>query len=50
MRISDFYHILMLIVDSMLLGRFKLGYDVLDVSGVGAKFSGCISDGHFILD
>ena len=47
---SVIYQLLLLIVDSILLGRFKLGDKVLYVSGVDAKISGCITDGEFILD
>ena len=47
---SVLYQLLLLIVDSILLGRFKLGDEVLYVSVVDAKISGCITDGEFILD
>ena len=46
---SVIYQLLLLIVDSILLGRFKLGDEVLDVSGLGSIFSGHGADGDFIL-
>ena len=45
-----FYQLLMFIVDPILLGVFKLGDDILDLSGMGAIFIGHGTDGDFILD
>ena len=50
MLIAIFYKFIMIIGDYVLLGGIELGYEVLDIPGVDAKFSGCISDGEFILD
>ena len=48
--IAVFYQIPLVIGDSIFLGGFKLGCDVLDMSVVDAKNSRCIADGYFILD
>ena len=48
--ISVLYNILLIIGDPILLGRLKLGDDVLDLSGVDAKYSGFRVDGEFILN
>ena len=48
--VSVFYKIILFLVDYILLGGFKLGYEVLDLSEVDAKLSGYRSDGDFILD
>ena len=50
MMIPFFYHIILFLGDSILLRRFKLGNEVLDLLGLDAIFSGLISDGDFILD
>ena len=39
----------MFIVDPILLGVFKLGDGILDLSGMGAIFIGHGTDGDFIL-
>ena len=49
MLIAIFHNIILVIGDSVLLGGFKLGDEVLDVYGVDAKFSECRSDGDFIF-
>ena len=49
MWISIFYHITLILGYSVFLGEFKLGYEVLDVYGVDAKFVECIYDEDFIL-
>ena len=50
MLVSVLYQLLLVIVDRILLGRFKLGDEVLDQSGMGAIFLGHGADGDFILD
>ena len=45
-----FYQLLMFIGHHILLGRFKLGDEALDLSGVDAKSFGSGSDADFILD
>ena len=50
MLISVFYQLLLIIVDSILLLRFKLVDDFLDISGVDAKISGYQYDEESILD
>ena len=42
--------LIIIIVEYVLLGGFKLGDEVLDVSDVDAKFAGFRSDGYFIFD
>ena len=49
MWISIFYQITLILVDSILLGGLKLGYEILDVYGVDAKFVECRSDEYSIL-
>ena len=49
MLIDILYQIILFIGDPILLGRFKLGDEVLDVSGLGSIFSGHGADGDFIL-
>ena len=41
MLISFLYQIILLIGESILLGGSKIGDEVLNVSGVDEKFSGC---------
>ena len=48
--VAVFYQLLLIIGDSVLLGRFKLGDEPLDISGVDAKISGYQYDEEFILD
>ena len=43
------YHIIMILVESVLLGGFKLGDEVLDVYGVDAKYLEYRSDKDLIL-
>ena len=49
MLISVFYKLLLILGDSILLGRFKLRNEVLDDLGIYADFTGCIYDGELIL-
>ena len=42
-------HIILILGDSILLGRFKLGDEVLDVYGVDEKIVECRYDECFIL-
>ena len=49
-RIYVFYHTIMLLGYSILLGGFKLGDEVLDMLVLNAKFSRFVYDGDFILD
>ena len=44
---SDFYQLLLFLGYYILLGGLKLGYEVLDLSGV-ENFYGYIEDGEFI--
>ena len=44
MRISIYYHIILVIGDSVLLGVFEIGYGVLDVFGVEKNILECRSD------
>ena len=46
---SVFYQLTLILGDYILLGRFKLGDEALDISGVYAKFSEFRSDGDFIF-
>ena len=50
MLISVFYQILLFIGDPILLGGFKLGGEVLDMSVLGDIFIGHGKYGNFILD
>ena len=50
MLISFFYQFLLVIGDPILLGGFKLGDEVLDLSGLGSIFIGHGAHGDFILD
>ena len=50
MLIAVFYQLLLFLGYSILLVGFKLGYEVLYLLVVEAKFSRCRSDGNFILD
>ena len=50
MTISVFYQILLFIRYPILLGGFKLGYKVLDMSEPGDIFYGHGADEDFILD
>ena len=50
MLISVLYQILLFVGYPILLGGFKLGDEVLDLSGLGAIFIGHGADGDFILD
>ena len=49
MMISVLCHILLFLEYSILLRRSNFKYEVIDISGVDAKFSGCRSDGYLIL-
>ena len=46
---SVFYKVIILLGDSVLLGRFKLGDETLDVSGVDSKFTEFRYDGDSIF-
>ena len=48
--VGIFYHILPFLKYSMLFIEFKLGDEILDLLGMETNFSGCRSDGDFILD
>ena len=48
--ISVFYQAILVLGDYILLGGLKLGYEVLDLSGVDAKIHRCRAEGEFILD
>ena len=48
--IAVFCQLLLFIGDPILLGKFKLGDEVLDLSVLGAIFIGHCTDGDFILD
>ena len=50
MTISVFYQLLLFLGYPILLGGFKLGDEVPDLSVVEAKYYGCRADGDFILD
>ena len=50
MLISVFCQILLICGDSILLGRFKLGDEFLDIYGVDTKFPGYQYDKEFIFD
>ena len=50
MLIYIFYKLLLFLGDPILLGGFKLGYEVLDLFGVDVKDSACRADRDFILD
>ena len=50
MTISIFYQLLLFLGYPILLGGFKLGDEVPDLSVVEAKYYGCRADGDFILD
>ena len=43
--IAVFYQIFLILGESILLGRFKLGDEFLDVSSEDTKFEVCRSDG-----
>ena len=47
--ISIFYQLILLLGYSILLDGFKIRDEVLDLSRVDAKISGCRLDGDFIL-
>ena len=47
--IGVLYQLILLLGYSILLGGFKIGDEVLDVSYVDAKLSECISSGDLIL-
>ena len=49
MTISFFYHILLFIGDPILLGGFKIGYEVLDMSVLGGICFGNSADADFIF-
>ena len=49
MLVAVFYQLLLIIGYPILLGRFKLGNEVLDLSRLGAIFIGHGMDGDFIL-
>ena len=44
-----FYQLLLVIGDPIFFGGFKMGYGLLDQSGLGAIFLGPIVDGDFIF-
>ena len=48
--IAVFYQILLFIGYPILLGGFKLGDEVLDLTGLGVIFIGHGADGDFILN
>ena len=48
--IAVLYHLILFIGDTILLGGFKPGYEVLDLSGIGDIFIECGADEDFILD
>ena len=50
MPISIFYQRIIILVEPILLGGFKLKDYFLDVYSVDAKFEGCRSDRDFISD
>ena len=50
MLMSIFYQLLLVIVDHIFLGGFKLGDEVLDQSGLGTIFFGNGADEYLILD
>ena len=50
MLVSVFYQLLVVIVDPIFLGGFKMGDEFLDQSGLGAIFVGHGMDEDFILD
>ena len=50
MLIAVFYHIIMFNGNPILLGGFKRGHEVLDMSVMGAIFWGDGADADFILD
>ena len=47
--IAIFYYIIIILGDSVMFVGSKLGYEVLDVFGVDAKFVECRSDEYSIL-
>ena len=49
MWITIFYQITLILGDSVFLGGIELGYEVLDVNGVDAKFVEYKYDEDFIL-
>ena len=49
-RKTVFYQILMILGDSVLLGGFKLGDEILYLLGLDTNFFRCISNGDLILD
>ena len=50
MPIAIFYQLILVLVDSVMLGSFKTGYEVLGFSGVEPVIGGCISDSTLFLD
>ena len=50
MLVSVFYQLLLFIGDPIFLGVFKLGYEFLDLSVLGAIFFGHCADSYLILD
>ena len=48
-QIYIFYQISMILGDSVLLGGFKIEYEVLDIYGVDTKYIESISDEDLIL-
>ena len=48
--VSGFYKLLLIIGYSIVLGRFELGDEFLDVFGVNGNFVECRSDEDFIFD
>ena len=49
-QITVFYHLLLFLRDYILLDRFKLEYEVLDLLVAESKFSAYRADGYFILE
>ena len=50
MMVDVLYQLILFLGDYILLGGFKLEYEVLYLLVFDAKFSGCRSDGDLILD
>ena len=49
MLIAILYQLIMFIEYYILLGGFKIGYEILDLQGVDAMFYVCRADREFIL-
>ena len=48
MLIDILYQLIQTLGYTILLGGYKLGDEVLDLSGVDTKYSGCRADAEFI--